>query len=408
MKRIIVICLCFIIGVFMVGYGDNGNGTYYLDSGKMQENLEKAIEDAEIEIMNAKTVVCRAAEREYHTSGIYTYYIVEEQKKEISICAISSTDKKVVIPSELDGYKVRALGYESFAHDNYEGAREIGGGIEQHLEELVIPNSVRRVEALAFYKCKKLSKVTLPENITLGYASFGECNNWKDIVLPYHTTCEEGALPHCGTDTLHISNSITGENIFYGDINKMILTVKQDTVFSLATPWLSAKVKELFSPKDATMLIFNSNDGNNRVEKLYINGKNTKVKANDSGEYADLGKVTMDEIYTVKNAKVISFAKKEKIAYHVKDATKVKRITCKKKANKYLYTWKKAKTTIRTFRYDKKIKKWKKSAKEVPKTYLIYAKKNGKYQQIATTKAKKIVTKYKNIKISPMSEWKAE
>ena len=65
----------------MVGYGDNGNGTYYLDSGKMQENLEKAIEDAEIEIMNAKTVVCRAAEREYHTSGIYTYYIVEGQKK---------------------------------------------------------------------------------------------------------------------------------------------------------------------------------------------------------------------------------------------------------------------------------------------------------------------------------------
>ena len=80
----------------------------------------------------------------------------------------------------------------------------------------------------------------------------------------------------------------------------------------------------------------------------------------------------------------------------------------KKKANKYLYTWKKAKTTIRTFRYDKKTKKWKKSAKEVPTTYLIYAKKNGKYQQIATTKAKKIVTKYKNIKISPMSEWKAE
>ena len=46
-----------------------------------------------------------------------------------------------------------------------------------------------------------------------------KCDNWKDIVLPYHTTCEEGALPHCGTDTLHISNSITGENIFYGDIN---------------------------------------------------------------------------------------------------------------------------------------------------------------------------------------------
>ena len=136
----------------MVGYGDNGNGTYYLDSGKMQENLEKAIEDAEIEIMNAKTVVCRAAEREYHTSGIYTYYIVEEQKKEISICAISSTDKKVVIPSELDGYQVSRIGYPE--GDHYEEAKKLGGDIAQCMEELVIPDTVKRVQALSFYECK--------------------------------------------------------------------------------------------------------------------------------------------------------------------------------------------------------------------------------------------------------------
>ena len=62
--------------------------------------------------------VCRAQERNYHMSGIYTYYVLDEQKKEISICAIDSTEKKIIVPSELDGYKVCTLGYESYAYDN--------------------------------------------------------------------------------------------------------------------------------------------------------------------------------------------------------------------------------------------------------------------------------------------------
>lgn len=57
--------------------------------------------------------VCRAQERNYHMSGIYTYYVLDELKKEISICAIDSTEKKIIVPSELDGYRVCALGYES-------------------------------------------------------------------------------------------------------------------------------------------------------------------------------------------------------------------------------------------------------------------------------------------------------
>lgn len=353
--------------------------------------------------------VCRAQERHYHTSGIFTYYILDEQKKEISICAIDSTEKKIIVPSELDGYQVCALGYESYPYDNYEDFQEMGGKMKEYMEEMVIPTSVRMVWAFAFKDCKRLSKVSLPEGITLGYASFSGCDNWKDIVLPYNTTCEESALPSNHTDTLQISNSIMGENIFFGVIQKMILSVKKDTVFSLAVPWVSVTVKQLISPKDVTKLMFNFSDGESRVEKLYVNGKQTKIEANAEVRmgYAVEGHVTFGEIYTVEGAEAIRFAKKNKIKYHVKNTAEVKKVMRKKKADTFLHTWKKAKTTIRSYRYDKEGKAWKKSTKKVPTVYELYGRKGkkGKYQRIGMTKGRKVRTKYKYVKVRSFNTW---
>lgn len=251
--------------------------------------------------------------------------------------------------------------------------------------------------------------MSLPEGITLGYASFSGCDNWKDIILPYNIICENGALPHDHTNTLQISNSIKGEGIFYGVINKMILSAKRNTVFSLAVPWVSVTVKQLFSPKDVTKLMFNFSDGESRVEKLYVNGKHTKVEANAEASmgYVAEGRVTFGEIYTVEGAEVIRFAKKNKIKYHVKTVALVKKVVRKKKADTFLHTWSKAKTTILLCRYDKSGGKWKKSTKKVPTVYKIYGRKGkkGKYQLIGTTKENKVRTKYKYVKVKPVNEW---
>ena len=150
--------------------------------------------------------------------------------------------------------------------------------------------------------------------------------------------------------------------------------------------------------------MFNGVDGENAVEKLYVNGRDTKVEANESRGHAVLGKVSFGEIFTVENAKAISFAKKQKITYHIKKAGKVKKTVCKKKAGKYLYTWKKVKTAVYTFKYNKK---WKKNTKEVPTVYKVYGKKtkNGRYQFLAITKAKRYTTECKYIKVVTEKEW---
>lgn len=344
---------------------------------------------------------CHAEEMQYYTSGMYTYYVINEAEKEISICAISSTAKKIVIPSELDGYQVSRIGYPE--GDHYEEAKKLGGDIAQCMEELVISDTVKRVQALSFYECKKLSKVTLPEDIILGYACFSGCDSWKNIVLPQNTFCEDAALPG-NIDSLQISNSIFGEGVITGKVNRILLSPKQNTVFDMGGSWVSVKLKELYSSKQVTKLLFNGVDGENAVEKLYVNGRDTKVEANESRGHAVLGKVSFGEIFTVENAKAISFAKKHKITYHIKKAGKVKKAVCKKKVGKYLYTWKKVKTAVHTFKYNKK---WKKNTKEVPTVYKVYGKKtkSGKYRLLAITKAKRYTTECKYIKVVLVQEW---
>lgn len=350
--------------------------------------------------------ISSAEETKYYKSGIYTYEIVNEQEKQISICGIDSSESRVVIPSNLDGYQVYALGYKSNVNDGYEGGGEITGGINEKMNELTIPSSVRRIWPYAFYGCKELRKVSLPEGITLGYACFGNCKKWNDIVLPSGTICEDRALPDC-INTMKISNSITADNGLYGVIQKMILADDGDTVFNLAACWVSVTVKQLIAPERAEKLMFNFGDGNHTVKKLYVNGGDTRIEANRTDGQISWGHTTFGEIYTVEGAKAISFAKKNKITYHIKHADRVKKLLKKKKGKTYQYQWKKARTTVLSYKYNKSAKCWEKSKKNVPTVYEIYGKKNkgGKYRVVAATKAKRIRTNYKFVKVKPIKSW---
>lgn len=351
-----------------------------------------------------------AEEKGYCQSGIYTYFVMNEQEKKISICGIASTESRITIPSELDGYQVYALGYESHEDDAYRTAAQIGGGVQENLVELVIPSSVRRIWPNAFSGSKKLRRVSLPEGITLGSSCFSECGNWKDIVLPANAVCESGSLPSGAIRTLQIgSGSAMAEAMFHGSIETLTVSAGKPGVFNLASSWVSLKVQNLISSVGVEKLIFNYSDGKSHVRRLYVNDSETEIEANRKHGYVTWGAVTFGEIYTVEGANAIAFARKNKIKYHVKQAAGVKRTVCKKKGSSYEHTWEKSGTKVSSFRYSKTKGKWKKNTKEVPTRYQVYGKgsKSGKYQFIATTKAQKVKTKFKYIKAKPVAIWES-
>lgn len=132
---------------------------------------------------------------------------------------------------------------------------------------------------------------------------------------------------------------------------------------------------------------------------MIVNGKNTVIKYGSTNMYSNGNDLKIGMIYTVPDSKAVKWAKKNKIPYRVIISEKITDITTKKKGKLYNHKWKNVSTKIATYSYQKKKLKWKNSVSDVKTKYVIYGKKNGKYEYVGTTTKPKITSKYKHIKI---------
>lgn len=79
------------------------------------------------------------------------------------------------------------------------------------LTNITIPNSVTAIESEAFYNCKNLKSVTIPNNITeIGDCAFAGCSSLTNITIPYGVTkIGESAFYGCANLTnVTIPNSV--------------------------------------------------------------------------------------------------------------------------------------------------------------------------------------------------------
>ena len=79
-----------------------------------------------------------------------------------------------------------------------EGTTEIGVRAFENsdVRRVVIPDSVEKIDNLAFYRCKSLESVTLPKGLkTIPYSCFDCCESLKEVVIPEGITkIEENAF----------------------------------------------------------------------------------------------------------------------------------------------------------------------------------------------------------------------
>lgn len=103
------------------------------------------------------------------------------------------------IPSHIDGYPVKGIASHAFSNNTSdshygrlkhvtipEGVEWIGDSafIWTGLEEIVLPKSLRTIEAYAFYGCSSLKELTIPENVnTVGSLSFAGGCSIKTITI---------------------------------------------------------------------------------------------------------------------------------------------------------------------------------------------------------------------------------
>ena len=106
------------------------------------------------------------------TFGDYNY-TVEDGNAVIS--AYNGTDTVPVIPTEIDGMPVTAIGSTCF--------------YKKTITEIVIPEGITSIASGAFWHCKSLAKVTFPSTLTtLEAYAFADCPLLETIDLPKSVT----------------------------------------------------------------------------------------------------------------------------------------------------------------------------------------------------------------------------
>lgn len=100
-------------------------------------------------------------------------YIIEN--KEVCILRCFGEGRKVVIPGQLEGYPVTALGKYIFsrAYDGDGGKKAICADMP---EEVILPETVQTIGDYAFYGCRQLKKMALYQGVReIGGGAFTGC-----------------------------------------------------------------------------------------------------------------------------------------------------------------------------------------------------------------------------------------
>ena len=98
--------------------------------------------------------------------GDFEYTVIDG---EAVITSCKSVDTKIEVPSEIDGMPVTRIYTSAF-----------GNSIA---EEIIIPESVKTIDKLAFYYCSSLKNLTISGAETIGESAFALCNSLENITI---------------------------------------------------------------------------------------------------------------------------------------------------------------------------------------------------------------------------------
>ena len=154
-------------------------------------------------------------------------YSYSSSKDCIYIMKYTGTAAYVTVPAYIDGKEVRYL-CDAFKNNTTIKKVELPNTLVDigrftectALEEIVIPNKVKKISTYAFYGCKSLKNVQFSNGLLdIGNNSFTGCNSLKEVVIP-NTVTSLGAATFSNCTTLQkvvLSKNIDsiGSRVFY-------------------------------------------------------------------------------------------------------------------------------------------------------------------------------------------------
>ncbi|MBR1752453.1 MAG: leucine-rich repeat protein [Ruminococcus sp.] len=147
-------------------------------------------------------ITARAAE----TYGDYEYTVLDNGT--VGISKYTGSDTEVTIPSKIDGKSVTSIGVEAFFKC-------------KSLKSISMPNSITSIAHHAFYGCTGLTSIDVPNSITsIDYGAFFECTSLTSITIPYSvTSIGDHAFSHCTSLT---GINVDSKNANYSSLNGVL------------------------------------------------------------------------------------------------------------------------------------------------------------------------------------------
>ena len=157
------------------------------------------------------------------TQSRFTYTLDEDGNATITGC--NNITSSLVIPGEIDGHTVVAIGSQAF----YKAA---------NLASVSIPNSVTYIGSEAFNGCTKLASVNLPANLeTLKRCAFQNCTALTEINIPASLNVASYPFEGCSNlKTIHFEDGITRiTNYLFGNCTGLTDIEIPDTVTTIGS-----------------------------------------------------------------------------------------------------------------------------------------------------------------------------
>lgn len=149
---------------------------------------------------------------------IWTYK--KQEDGTLIIMSYKGSSTVVTIPEKIGKDTVTAIGEYAFSGANPRAAEQ-HREVRKKITKIIIPGTIKRIDASAFEKCLSLTEINIPDEITeISDSMFVYCEKLKSVKLPESVTrIGNTAFSHCDSlEELNIPNNVTeiGRAAFFG------------------------------------------------------------------------------------------------------------------------------------------------------------------------------------------------